>query len=283
MKSISVRRGALSWGSSLILAVCALGPWASPSSVQDTVNTEGDVLNTENDIRRTRDALSQWVEVQQTLSREREDWRLDEAMLQERIDLLQDRIDHARSEASAVRAKIETTDVDLAQAQNKYDELEAALATLEPVLLDLEARTRALVRRLPDPLLDKIDLLIQRLPTSPDESEAGSTVQLSMTERFQSVVGILNEANKFNRGIQPVSELRNLGAETSAQVRTLYIGLSVAYFATPNGEAAGVGKPTDGGWVWTLANEHAAEIARAIEIYESAQEAAFVRLPLTID
>ena len=58
---------------------------------------------------------------------------------------------------------------------------------------------------------------------------------MTIAERYQNVVGVLNEVNKFNQDIHVVSELMELPDQPSvkAQVRAIYFGLGQAYYVTP--------------------------------------------------
>lgn len=267
-----------------------LSRWASPRNtlLGATVllftgfaqtDTQDETKN-EFDIEVTRTALQEWVDTQRIQAEEFEAWRSDKAVLEERILLIQDKIGFATESTQAIQEEIRTTDESLRTANEEHDDLVDALATLEPVILTLEGRVRQLIPTLPEPLLETVDLLVKRLPEA--NPEEGVESKLSLTERFQTVVGILNAANKFNREIQPVTELRKLDNGSMAEVRTLYIGLSVAYYATRSGDSGGYGYPTATGWTWTAADDAAVEIARAIEIFEGAEQATVVGLPFTV-
>ncbi|MCG8432352.1 MAG: DUF3450 domain-containing protein, partial [Candidatus Omnitrophica bacterium] len=114
-------------------------------------------------------------------------------------------------------------------------------------------------------------------PERPDETK------LSLGERFQNIVGVLNEVSKFNREITLASEVRNLPDGTSAEVTTIYVGIGKAYYVNNKGDIAGIGSASENGWRWRTANEAAPEIARAIAILKNEQAAAFTQLPVEIN
>jgi hypothetical protein len=118
--------------------------------------------------------------------------------------------------------------------------------------------------------------LSQRMPDDPANTE------VSLSERFQNVIGILNEVNKFNRDITVTNELRELPGGSMAEVTVVYLGLGQAYYVTSGGDGAGVGRPAADGWEWTAANHLAPEIFRTVEILKNAQPPAFVPLPVEI-
>jgi hypothetical protein len=96
------------------------------------------------------------------------------------------------------------------------------------------------------------------------------------------VIGVLNAINKFNADITLTNEVRAMPDGSSAEVKALYLGLGQAYYVTPNGQSAGVGRPTAEGWEWVPANELSVEIARAIAIFQNEEKPAYVPLTVTI-
>ena len=223
-----------------------------------------------------RTALKKWVEIRRIISQEKRDWALAREVLNERIDLV-------RQEIDAQQAKIGETETSIAEADDKWadlsDEHEAlreATAALGSTLTALEARTHMLLKRLPEPLRVRVRPLSQRLPSDPEATK------LSLSERFQNLIGILNEVNKFNREITVSSEVRKLPDGTSAEVTALYVGISIAYYVSRDRGAAGIGTAAPEGWVWQPTNADAAQIADAIAILQNEQVASFVKLPLDI-
>jgi hypothetical protein len=125
-------------------------------------------------------------------------------------------------------------------------------------------------------LRQRVAPLSERLPDDSDRTEA------SLSQRFQNVIGILNEVNKFNRDITVTSELRTLSDGTVAEVQALYLGLGQAYYVTVDGSAAGVGRPGPEGWDWSSADEFAESISRAIAILRNEEVPAYVPVPVQI-
>lgn len=224
-----------------------------------------------------RTALEKWVETRKLISKERRDWELGKEMLEDRIELVRDEI-------ASLREKIESAQSSIAEADEKREELIAeneglkrAAETIHASVAGLEARTKGLLTRLPEPVTDKVKALIQRLPEDPE------TTEQAITQRFLNVIGILNETNRFNRQITVASEVRTLDDGALAEVTALYVGIGQAYYSRAKGNVAGMGRATAEGWTWTAANDSAAEIARAIAIFQAEEGADFVRLPAEID
>ncbi|MCA9439237.1 MAG: DUF3450 family protein [Candidatus Omnitrophica bacterium] len=225
----------------------------------------------------TRAALEKWVETQRVISKEKKDLALAKEMLNERIELVKREIDSLHGKISEAEESIAEADKKRAELIEENEKLKDAAGSLEQVLVSLETRTKKLLKRTPEPLRERLKPLSQRLPENSGETE------LSMSERFQNVVGILNEVNKANREITVTSEVRTLEDGASAEVTALYLGIGQGYYTGANGKIAGVGTSTEEGWVWKSANEEAESIAKAIAILKNEEVASFVRLPLEIE
>ena len=225
----------------------------------------------------TRGMLEQWVETRRLLSQEKRDGQLGRELLGDRIGLVQREIEALRGKLAEAQASISAADEKRAELAAENERLKSSAATLEGTVAGLEQRTRELLARLPVPIVERVKPLSQRFPSGPDAS--GS----SLSARFQNIVGILNEVNRFHREISLASEVRELGGGQSAEVTALYVGISQGYYANASGTAAGIGTPTETGWLWTPADEHAAEIAKAIAIRKNEASASYALLPIRLD
>lgn len=264
------RARAASLAALALAAVCLLAPAAKPPT------ESGDVDG-------ARELLQRWVETRRQISKEKQEWALGRELLDSRIELVS-------SEIAAVKAKTAEVEASIAEAEGKRSELEAKRTSLMGTstelassVASLEARTRELLRRAPDPLREKLRPISQSLPSDPALAEKGK-----LGERFLTVVGILNELNKFNREVRAESELRTLPSGATIEVTTVYVGLGQAYYSSGDGKTAGYGWPSsDGaaapdGWQWRAADEHAAQIARGIAILTKGADAEFVNLPIQV-
>lgn len=245
------------------VALGALAGLASGQSQQSLVDS-------------TRTAMERWVEARAVIGKEQSAWQLGRELLQDRLQLVQREID-------SVKARSEETAKNTADADRKKAELQAenqrlvdASSGLQQTIGGLEARAAALVKRLPEPLRERVKVLSQRFP------EAGAASRLSLGERFLNVVGVLNEVNKFQREITVTSEVRALGDGTSAEVTAVYVGIGQGYYTTANGKAAGIGSSSADGWTWMPANQAAPAIQSLIKILKNEQPAAFVAMPAKV-
>ncbi|MEY3023056.1 MAG: hypothetical protein RIS86_2254 [Planctomycetota bacterium] len=229
------------------------------------------------EIEATRDALGRWVETRKVISEERRDWALGREILEDRIALLSRELETLQGRVKDAESSVTEADRKRDELVAQNDALKASSARLSEIAAGLEARTKALVARLPDPIRERIAPLFQRLP------EDGAKTELALSTRFQNVVGILNEINKFNRDIVLASEVRRLPDGTTAEVTAMYLGIGQGYYVGGGGKLAGIGAVGPEGWTWTPANESAEAIGLAISIMKNESPAAFVPLPVKLD
>jgi hypothetical protein len=252
---------------SLVVAAAAVAGFI-PSAAQSA--------GAEVTVQSTRDTLARWVETQQVISKEKRDWQLGKEVLEQRIQLLANEIDSLAERTGATRRGIEEADATRGELEAEKRALQQASSSLVGTAAVLERKTRELIAALPPPIRDRVAPLSQRIPSDSNDTE------LSLGVRFQNVIGVLNEVNKFNREITVATEVREMAGGGSAEVQTLYVGLGQAYFVTAAGDAAGFGFPTPEGWTWTEADELAPRIAQAIAILKNEQVPAYVPLPVEL-
>lgn len=224
----------------------------------------------------TRATVEKWVETRNLVSKEQRDWVLGKETLTARMEVVRREIDKLKVSIAAAEAQVVEADKKRAALLAENEQRKASGDKLVTRIAALEARLLTQLPRLPEPLRDKLKPLTQRLP------KAGEETKQSLAERWQNVVGVLNELDKWQREIVVTSELRQLGDGQSVEVAVIYLGLGQAFYASSNGKVAGFGHPTADGWQWKQANELAADVLRTIAVYKNEQVAAFVRLPVQV-
>lgn len=227
-------------------------------------------------LQSSRDTVAKWVETQQILAREKKDWQDGKEILERRIELLESEIRALETKVSETRSTLGEADRRRYELVTEGESLRLAAAALAERVGRLEEKVRALLSRSPEPLRDRVAPLSQRLPAP------GATTALSLGERYQNVIGVLNEVNKFQRDVTVASEIRTLSDGSRVEVQALYLGLGQGYYVTADGSAAGVGVPSDEGWDWTQTNELAPAVRQAIAILQNESVPAYVPLPVTL-
>lgn len=223
-----------------------------------------------------RATVEKFVEANALLSKEQKDWAAGKDALATRIDVIRREIESLQKRIADAEASIAEADKKRAELLAENERRKQSGEQLQTAVQALETRTLALLPRLPEPLRERVKPLTQRLPT------AGEVTRQSVSERWQNVIGILNEINKWNGEITVTSELRVLPDNSSVEVAVVYVGVGQGYYAASNGKVAGIGTAAPAGWQWQPANELAPAVLRAIKMIKNEEPAAFVPLPVRI-
>ena len=254
------------------MVLSATGPLCVFGHAQDPTPSKPDTATLEE----TRLLMGKWLETQQIISKERKDW-------QQGKEILASRLEVAKKEVTTLEDKIKLAQTGAEEAERKRqqlvaetDQLKAVTAELADAVTRLEAEVRRLHPQLPEPVRAKVQPLFQRIPEDPAKA------RVSVAERFQNVLGILNDANKANQEITVAYEVHELADGKPSEVKTIYLGLAQAYFVSARGEA-GVGRPTKDGWRWEPAAKGvASDVLMALEIIQGKHTPAFIPLPVKL-
>jgi gas vesicle protein len=222
-----------------------------------------------------RVTMDKWIETQQIIAKERNEWQQGNEILRGRLDLVKTEIGSLEEKITQAKSSVEETDKKRNDLLAENDQLKATSSELTEEAAKIEEEIRRLVKRLPEPLQSKLQPLYQRIPS------AQSTVRVSAAERFQNVLGIVNELNKANTEITVSYEVHNLAGGKPSEVKAIYVGLAQGYYVSAGGEG-GVGSPGDEGWLWNPMSEGAGEVLKALEIIQGKETPAFVAVPVKI-
>jgi hypothetical protein len=229
------------------------------------------------DLQTTRNTLDKWVETNRLISKENNDWLIEESILVDTRNLLQNEIVRLKETITELEASASSADEDRTSLTLEKTELSAGSAVIEGSLAQLEIQLKQIIQTLPEPLLKKIKPLVRRLPDDP------ASTKLSVGERVQNIVGILSQADKFNATLTITSESREINSGKFVQVSTLYWGLAMAYYVDDSGEYAGIGLAGPDGWQWPEIDGAGASIKQLFEIYEGTADIQFVDVPARIN
>ena len=271
INSRTLRRPAITFGLFAIsLGLLAIDGVSADQSANDAAGTAGP-----RSLEETREIMGKWIETQQIIAKERNDWQLGKEVLTNRIDLI-------KTESSGLQEKIKQAEASVAETDKTRDELlaeDALLVAADDQLREavtaMEVEVRRLLTVMPDPIKTKLEPLYQRIPENPDDT------RVKVAERFQNVVGILNEINKANSEITVNYEVRTLADGKPSEVRAVYVGLAQAYYVSARGEG-GIGMPTAEGWTWQPSKAVAPDVLKALEILQGKHTPAFVSLPVKL-
>jgi phage shock protein A len=219
--------------------------------------------------------LGKWIETQQIISKERNDWAQGKEILQGRIELVGKEVSVLKERITQSESAVAESDKKKQELTAQNDALKTTAAQLNDAVAGMEGQIRKLAKQMPEPIATKLQPLLQRMPAE------GAPSRVSTAERFQNVLGILNELNRANSEITVAYEIRTLADGTSSEVQVIDVGLAQAYYISPRGEA-GIGRPSEDGWKWAPAPEAAASILLALEIIQGKHSPSFVPVPIDI-
>lgn len=220
--------------------------------------------------------LEQWVLTEKTISAEAADWDIEKQSIEDLIALYRNEIASLDQQIQSAAEVTSAADRRREELNLEREQLRGFAESAERIITRDEDGLRRLVSRLPQPLQQEIAPLSQRLPAP------GAASRLSLSQRMQTLIGILAQIDKFNTALTPVSELREFEGGLTVEVRTLYFGLGIAYYVDGTGRHAGYGLPGDGRWEWTEIPEIAPQVQAALDIYEKRKQADYVPLPVRI-
>jgi hypothetical protein len=253
------------WVLTVVVSVCLCGAMRAGEGDGSTPPTLED----------TRVLMGKWIETQQIISKERTDWQQGKEILSSRLDLVKKEITGLEEKIHTAQEAVDATEAqkkDLLAEKAKLDDQTTQLAA---AVTEMEAGVRTLSKSLPEPVRTKLLPLYQRIPEDP------TTTKVSVAERYQNVLGILNEVNKANNEISVEYEVRELEGGKPSEVRVIYAGLGQAWYVSAGGEA-GIGRPTADGWKWEPSKAIAGDVSVALEILQGKHSPAFVPLPVKI-
>ncbi len=226
-------------------------------------------------LEETRLTLSKWIETQQIISKERNDWQQGKEILQSRIELVGKEVGVLNEKITQSQAAVVESNTKRDQLIAENDLLKSSTAQLANAVTVMEEQVRKLCKLMPEPVAARLLPLLQRIPADP------TNTRVSTAERFQNVLGILTELNKVNSELAVTYEIKTLADGSSSEVQVLYIGLAQAYYISPRGEG-GIGRPTEDGWKWDPAPATSNSILKALEIIQGKETPTFVPLPMKI-
>jgi hypothetical protein len=252
-------------------AACFLLPAAGTWAGQEG----GGQAPAEPTLEETRLTMGKWIETQQIISKERNDWQQGKEILLGRLELVKGEIALLEEKIAEARSGVAKAEEKRTELQSQNEELASTGQQLTEVVAGMEGEVQRLFAATPEPVQTKLQPLVQRIPEDPANTRA------SVAERFQNVLGILNELNAANHEVTVSYEVRTLADGKPTEVRALYIGLAQAYYVSASGEA-GIGRPSADGWKWESSPAVAGDVLIALDIIQGKHTPEFIPLPVRL-
>ena len=223
-----------------------------------------------------RSILEQWVQARQLVAKTRADWVAEKDVMEASSRMFERELKDLDAKVAGLGEASEQVVRERQELQTEKELLLKANATAKALATGHEQQLRALTQRLPDPLKQRVQPLLERFPEDPEST------RLTAAERLQTLVGLVNEIEKFNASISVESEVRTNAEGKEIMVETIYLGLAQAYYVGEGGQFAGVAVPGEQGWQTTTRNELGPTIAKAIAMYRNQEAAAVQVLPFEV-
>ncbi len=249
--------------------------WASPALTSPGPWQEGAASGGSKSLEETRLTLGKWIETEQIISKERNDWQQGKEILVGRVDLLKQEIASLEQKIAEAQTAATAAEQKRAELAAEGGELKAVGAEVMEGVRRLEAQVRRVLPMLPEPIRQKVQPLVERMPADPESDRP------TFPERYQNVIGILNELNKANNEITVNFEVHTLADGKPSEVRAIYVGLAQAYYVSAAGEA-GIGRPSADGWQWEPSKAVSEDVVVVLEILQGKHSPAFVPLPVKL-
>ena len=229
-------------------------------------------------IAEAREKIQKWVETRQVISKERSDWTIQKDYLLSSKALLDEGLVSIQEQLAALEGEGTVADTARTKLTEEKDALDAATGSVKSKIGTLEVQLRGIIKYFPEVFKKQIEPLIRRMPEDP--MNPGRT---TISERLMNILGIVQQANKFNGTPQLYPETAQFGGE-EIQVDVLYWGMGIAFFVDQKGQYAGYKYPTADGWKNMEMDEYAAKIRELIDMYQrKSPEILFVEVPVAIN
>lgn len=240
-----------------LLALLCAGPLnAEPTALESVEKAAGD-----------------WVKVRAETARLETEWDTTRALLESTVNGLQERAQALEGKRDFLKAKTAKDREDLANLEKTNRASATGLQSVDAQLKAMGTRLFALRASLPPRLSQALELSYKSL-TAPD---------LTVSERMQLTMTVLNRCTQFNRSITCEDEGLILGEGKNAQqVEVIYWGLSYGYALDRPARQAWFGSPGPEGWRWEPIPGAFDRVARLVTIYRGRSEPEFVEVPVRL-
>ncbi|MEM1440931.1 MAG: DUF3450 family protein [Verrucomicrobiota bacterium] len=213
-------------------------------------------------------------EAKESISKESSAWSEQKVLFENLIELREKEIAKIDEFTESARSRVDEVTQKRSELKTEETERKAWRKDFEKRVEGLEASLSEVLPLLPKPVTDKLGNTISRFNEEIPEG------QISLQERFRTVLSILSAARDFDSKLTIDSEVREFEGKRY-QIDVLYLGLDHAWFVDESGKIAGVGRPTSSGWVWTENRSLASRVRTAIEVNRREIPPSMVSLPFS--
>jgi hypothetical protein len=223
-----------------------------------------------NHVTGLENAITEWTKVRSETTRLESNWNSHRPFLESIVASATERADGAEATRNSLQAgsasRLEDEERLAAERKTARDKLGGEEAKLKAIDDDLVRLRPSLPPRLSDAL---------QLPF-----EALASADLSLADRMQSTMTVLNRCVEFNRTITFDDEVVSVSKEGRPRLlEVLYWGLGHAYALDRSSHSAWYGSPGQDGWKWEALQDSSAPLVRLIDVYKGKSEPMLVEIP----
>ncbi|WP_102798403.1 DUF3450 family protein [Bowmanella denitrificans] len=223
------------------------------------------------DKAQSRDKLvQQWLSLEQQKAALQSDWQQQKPVLAQRMTLLE-------AEKQQLQALLANSQQGSSQVQVKRAELLAQQSELEQQQVNARLQVKQLNAQL--------DGLASRLPpplqTAWAQEQEGLSDDADTSALLQVALAKLDKLYAFDSRVSLYEMPVTTPTGQQVLVKQLYLGITTAWFVSPDGAISGQGRSEDDGWQWHFGDQGQA-ILRAVEVFEKKRQAELVPMPVQL-
>jgi hypothetical protein len=236
-------------------------------------------VNPAEDVRTT---LRLWVETMKQRQEQNDAWKRDQEVLQNYKDGLVREIEDLKKQIAATKERNQAADKESLDLTAKINAYQEAQKMLGEAVRTLESKAISQAKRLPSTLLKDPRMAQFVTEIQKDAQLSGEKQNDGLPKRINNVLSFLGEAEKWQQTIHVKEEVHQLKDGREMNLKVMYLGLSVAYGISAEGQVAIVGTPTADGWAFEEKPELFAPIAEAIASTIGDRDPSFTTLPVRL-
>lgn len=217
---------------------------------------------------------TEWVKTRSETVHLETEWASQQSLMESMVDALDQRTHIIEGKTEHLKAKTEQDREELGGLEIKNNQASVGLQASEARLKQTTAQLLALRPSLPPRLSAALDLPYKSL-TDPG---------LSVGDRMQHTMTILNRCMQFNRVVTSVEEVLTPGGESAPKsLEVIYWGLSHGYALDRAAGKAWLGSPGPAGWAWEPRPEALKDVVRLLAIATDKADPDFVLVPAKLN
>lgn len=216
--------------------------------------------------------VSKYVDLKIDRARTSAQWETDKKILEDEQALLEREKEFLTCELKTLETAESRDTQKLEELHSKVSAMESFSSALAPVIEKAEESLKTLLLSLP--LFLKENLSHEELSLSQNSSAS--------VDRVSGLLKTYQKLQEFHNQVHLSHETLLLNTSTPKEYEVLYLGISRAFFISPDDHEAGFGELIQHKWIWTAQNSLSHQIRKAIAIQKNFSTAEYVSLPLSI-